>query len=124
MRITFTANEARFDDDYAFVCGVAGEGHYLMFQRDLEDSDEDWGIHLEYDDPSNGRHECVVGCRLGSQSLSVELSRPLSQQLAGVSGFDVALQLDPEQWATIRDGLQRVFRGYQDLLVVAELSGE
>ncbi len=52
-----------------------------MFQRDLEDSDEDWGIHFEYDDPSNGRHECVVGCRLGSQLLSVELSRPLSQQL-------------------------------------------
>ncbi len=87
MRVTFTADDAGFDKDgYALVCGVAGEGHYLTFQREAEDSDEDWGIHLEFDDPSNGNYVCVAACRLSSESLSVDLARPLSRKLDGIAG--------------------------------------
>ena len=54
MRVTFAAGQGNFEaDEYALVCGVAGESHYLTFQRDAEGSAEkDWGIHLEYDDQS------------------------------------------------------------------------
>jgi len=51
--------------------------------------------------------------------LSVDLALQLGR-LAGVTGFDVALQLSPEQWAAVRDGLRRVFRGHSDLLAEAE----
>lgn len=47
--------------------------------------------------------------------MSVDLALQLGR-LAGVTGFDVALQLSPEQWAAVRDGLRRVFRGHSDLL--------
>jgi len=93
MRVGFTADEGGFDaDEYALVVGVAGEGHYLTLQRDAEESGEDWGIHLEYDDQSNGDYGCVAACRLGPELLSVDLARQLGR-LSGVAGFDVALQL-------------------------------
>ncbi len=53
--MAFSADEGGFSaDEYALVCGVAGCGHYLTFQRDAEGPAEDWGIHLEYGDQSNG----------------------------------------------------------------------
>ncbi len=121
MRVAFTADESGFDvDEYTLVCGVAGDGHYLTFQRDAEDLDEDWGIHLEYDGQCNGDYGCVAACRLSPRSISVDLAHPLSRRLTEVTGFDVALRLDPGQWAGVRDGLRRVFRGHLDLLAEAE----
>ncbi len=121
MRVAFTADEGGFDaDEYSLVCGVAGDGHYLTFQRDAEESDDDWGIHLEHDDQSDGDYGCVAACRVGAASLSVDLARQLGG-LAGVTGFDVALRLGPEQVADVWVGLRRVFRGHLDMLADAEL---
>jgi hypothetical protein len=120
MRVAFTADEGGFDaDEYALVCGVAGEGHYLTLQRDAEGSGEDWGVHIEHDDQSNGNYGCVAACRLGPESLSVDLSRQLGR-LAGVTGFDVALRLGPDQFSAMRAGLRRVFRGIPGVLADAE----
>ena len=120
MRVAFTAEEGRFDaDEYALVVGVAGEGQYLTLQRDAEESGEDWGIHLEYDDQSNGDYGCVAACRLGPGLLSLDLARQLGR-LAGVTGFDVALRLAPDAMLAVRAGLRRVFRGHLDLLADAE----
>jgi len=120
MRVVFTADEGGFEaDECALVCGVAGGGRWLTFQRDAEDSDEDRGIHLEYIDQANGDYGCVAACRLGPESLSVDLGRQLGG-LAGVTGFDVALRLDAEQWSAVRDGLRRVFRGHLPMLAEAE----
>lgn len=119
MRITFTADEGGFESDqYALVCGVAGGGQWLTFSRDADDSAEDWGIHLEYSGQANGGYGCVAACRVGPESLSVDLARQLGQ-LAGVTGFDLALRLSPEQVAAVRAGLRRVFRGHSDLLADA-----
>lgn len=117
MRVLFTADEGGFDaDEYALVCGVAGEDHYLTFQRDAEGSvEEDWGIHLEYDDQSNGDYGCVAACRFGPELLFVDLAEQIAG-LASVTGFDVALRLGPEQVAAVRFGLRRVFRGHLDML--------
>ncbi len=120
MRVAFTADEGGFDaDEYALVCGVAGGGHYLTFQRDAEESEKDWGIHLEHDDQSCGDYGCVAACRFGPESVSVDLSRQLGR-LAGVTGFDVTLQIGPDQLSAVRVGLRRVFRGHLDMLTDAE----
>jgi hypothetical protein len=120
MRVAFSATEGAFDaDEYALVCGVAGEGHHLTFQRDAEESDDDWGIHLEFDDQSDGDYGCVAACRIGPGLLSVDLARQLGR-LAGVAGFDVALRLGPRQLAAVRAGLWGVFRGHLELLADAD----
>ena len=120
MRIAFTADEGGSEaDEYALVCGVAGGGQWLAFSRNAGDSDEDWGIHLEYAGQADGDYGCVVACRLGPESLSVDLGRQLGG-LAGVTGFDVALRLGPAQWSAVREGLRRVFRGHLDMLAPAE----
>jgi len=91
MRIAFEATEAGFDpDQYVLVCGVSGDDsagtpHYLTFSRDAEQNFEDWGVHVEYDDQSNGDYGCVSGCRLSREALHVVLSRQLGN-LAGVEG--------------------------------------
>lgn len=120
MRVVFTADEGGFHaDEHALVCGVAGGCEWLTFQRDAEDSGDDWGIHLEYTGQANGDYGCVAACRLGPESLSVDLGRQLGG-LVGVTGFDVALRLAPERWSAVRDGLRRVFRGHLDILMETE----
>ncbi|MEO2088699.1 MAG: hypothetical protein ABGY75_04260 [Gemmataceae bacterium] len=120
MRVAFTADEVGVEtDEYAVVCGVAGGGKWLTFQRDAEGSaDEDWGVHLEYADQANGDYACVTACRLGPASLSVDLGRQLGS-LAGVTGFDVSLHLSPQAWEELRAGLRQVFRGQLDRLAGA-----
>jgi len=57
VRLSFVATDGGFDtDEYVTSCGVVGEGHYLTFQRS-EESLEDWGLYLEYDDQSYGAYE-------------------------------------------------------------------
>jgi Immunity protein 10 len=120
MRVAFKADEGGFEaDKYALVCGVAGDGKYLTFQRDAEDSDEDWGVHLEFLDQSNGDYRCIASCRLTPEWLSVDLNQQLGR-LAGVTGFDVALHLSKKNWAAVRDGLRRVFRGQSNLITEGE----
>jgi hypothetical protein len=123
MRVAFTADEGGFEaDEYALVCQVSGGDQWLTFQRDAEDSDEDWGVHLEYADQANGDYRCVAACRLKPESLSVDLSRQLGE-LVEVSGFDVALRLSPEEWVAVRDGLRQVFRGQSNLITEGESGG-
>src|SRR5262249_50709682 len=105
MRISFKATEAGFDaNEDAEICGVSDSGHYLTFQRDAEGSVEDWGVHLEYDDQSNGGYNCVSSCRLSRSELRVSLSRQLGG-LEGVEGFDVVLGLDDQSYEMLRNGL-------------------
>jgi hypothetical protein len=119
MRVAFTADEGGFTaDEHALVRGVAGGGRWLTFQRNAEDFDEDRGIHLEYNGQASGDFGCVAACRLGPESLSVDLGRPLGA-LAGVTGFDVALRVGPERWLAVRDGLRRALRGHLDVLAEA-----
>jgi hypothetical protein len=117
MRIAFRATEAGFEaDEYALVCGLAGvdaDGaeHYLNFQRLPEGAaaNEDWGVHIEYDDPINGEYGRVCKCRLSRDELSVDLSQQLGS-LVGTDGFDIVLAIDDTSFEQIRTGLPRIFR--------------
>ena len=116
MRVAFTANEGGFEaDDYTLIVGVTGGDHGLVLQRDAEEEAEDWGIHLVYNDQANGDYGCVAACRVGPDSLSIDLARQLGG-LNGVTGFDVTLRLELEQIAAIQAGLRRVFRGHLEKL--------
>ena len=116
MRLSIVATEAGFEAvEYALICGVAGEGQHLTFQRDAEDSGDDWGVHFEYGGQANGGYGCVAGCRLGRNFMAVDLARQLGD-LSGVTGFDITLDIDPQSLASLRGGLQQVFRGQPDVL--------
>src|SRR5437868_5905468 len=116
MRIGFKATHAGLDtNEDALICGVSDSEHYLTFSRDAEDSEEDWGVHLEYDDQSSGDYNCVESCRLSRSELRVSLSRQLGR-LAGIEGFDIVLGLDDPSYEMLRAGLGRVFRDIPEAL--------
>jgi hypothetical protein len=116
MRVTFIATEAGFEaDEFALICGVAGQEQYLTFQRDPEGSAEDWGVHIEYGDQSNGGYNCIAACQLARHEMVVDLGRNLGK-LSGVNGFDVILELDDESFRSLWAGLQQIFRGCDETL--------
>ena len=115
MRVGFTADEVGFDDEYALVCGVAGEGKSLVFQRHKDDGKDDWGIHLGFCDQSQGDYDSIARCRVRPTELSVDLAKPLGN-LKSVTGFDVVLRITAEEYAALRRNLQTIFRGSLHLL--------
>jgi hypothetical protein len=121
VHVTFTATEARTDEDYGVVyTGVRAGDEYLLFSRGLDDEDEeeDWGVHLEYRDQINGGYDCVKACTLGRDSLDVELTKPIDRRKE-IGGFRVALALSGEQWESLAAGLKKVFRDSPVLKVMA-----
>lgn len=130
MRMRFRATDAGFDaDEYSIICGVdgrdaAGVEHALSFDRLSDDAaaeepSDDWGVHTQFDDQSNGGYGCVSHCRLSRRALSVDLAKQLGG-LAGVAGFDVELAIDDELYEQVRTGLARIFRGMPGVLVIVE----
>ncbi|MEX2174014.1 MAG: hypothetical protein WD872_06605 [Pirellulaceae bacterium] len=120
MRISFTAEAGSFDAGVdALVCSVSGGDRWIIFQRTATDSPDDFGIHLEFGDRDHSGYGCVAACRLSPDLLAVDLARPLGR-LADVTGFDVALQLQPETASALRQGLRQIFRGLQEQLTVRE----
>jgi hypothetical protein len=130
MRVRFRATDSGFDaDDYSIICGVDGHDadgvyHALSFDRlsesaAAEDPADDWGVHTQFDEQSNGGYGRVSRCRLSRMALAVDLSGPLGQ-LAGVDGFDVDLDIDDDAYQQMKDGLCRVFRGMAGVLDLVE----
>lgn len=113
-RIEFTATQPCYSAEDALVAGVAAAdgAEYLTFQRSPEGSPpgDDWGVHLEYADQSNGEYGAVAACQVSRGSLEVDLSKPLGA-LAHVGGLRVALDIPGDSFAAFVDGLRRVFRG-------------
>ncbi|AMV39061.1 Imm10 family immunity protein [Planctomyces sp. SH-PL62] len=130
MRISFRATQSFSEsDDEVVSAGVAtgddwddAGGGYLIFARNADPSLplEEWeqdGLHFEYKDQLYGDYGLVAACRLGSDRLSVNLSRPIDE-LAGVEGFDVALSIDDESYENLREGLLRIFQGTRASLTI------
>jgi hypothetical protein len=122
MRLAFDATEFGFESDkHALVCGLsgcdaAGQAHYLTLSRDAEGNFEDWGVHLEYDDQSNGAYECISRCELQREALRVDLTGTLREKKQ-ISGFDVALRIDDALFDRLRVALRQIVRGESALLV-------
>ena len=121
MRIRFAANQACCLEERAFVlAGVAGEGHYLNFQRSLPiGSDEDWGIHVEFDDQINSGYEKTARCSLSPTSLQVEFSEPIGGKQEYAEA-EIALRLAHSEWQLLVHGLGMVFVENERLLVIQE----
>ena len=126
MRIAFRAIDGGWlsdEDTMGFSFGgidEAGCEHYLNLQRSPKDDDDDWGIHLEFDDQIWGDYGSVKQCRLTRDMLSVDICGPLSEHLGEVDGFDVRLsRISNESYDELRRELPRAFRGFEDQLVLA-----
>lgn len=115
MRLSFVAHEGVMTVEFGtLICGVTNGDHYLMFQRAVEGSSEDGGIHLEYDDQSHSGYNCISRCCCSSDLLSVDLSRPLGNR-RDITGIDVTLHLREDQLVAVRTGLEQIFRGDREL---------
>jgi hypothetical protein len=124
MRLRLRASQAEFvDDGYALILGLAGTNetgeHRLILQQINEsvDPDEDWGVHLEWDDQSQSEYDAIMKCRLTGASLTIDLSKPLGA-LPETTGFDVELSAEGVAYVALVDGLKRVFRNHSSLLEV------
>lgn len=123
MRIEFTATQAGSKAEAeALVVRVAtaNGGEYLTFQRSPQQSgeDEDWGIHIEYADESNGDYEVIAACRVSRAALQVDLSKQLGN-LKDVAGFNVVLDIPAELYAALVAGLRGIFRGKEQILEIS-----
>lgn len=122
MTIHFTATQLGFSDEDALVFGargVDGDGgeHYLLLQRDQFNSDEDWGVHLEFDDQSNGDYDLIRSCHLAKSHLSVDLNAKGAKSRA-ITGIEVTFDLDDNSFHTFATHLREIFRGTQGMLQI------
>jgi hypothetical protein len=119
MNISFTATEASFEvEEYALILAVEGSNNTLVFQRDSENSFEDWGLYLEFGEQHNGGYECVSSCYLNRKSLQVNLSNQLGE-LEGITSFEIVLEIDDNSYNILLEGLPRVFRDMSDSLHIS-----
>jgi hypothetical protein len=110
MNISFTATEASFEvEEYALIIAVRDRNNILVFQRDSENSLEDWGLYVEFGEQYNGGYECVSSCHLNRKFLQVNLSNQLGC-LEGVAGFDIFLEIDDDSYNSLLEGLPRILR--------------
>ncbi len=122
QRLEFRANDGGFSDKWALICGVigaddAGSGHYLNLSRASENDDprQDWGVHCEFDNQNNGRHNCVRRCRLSRSHLEVELTEAIRQYIA--ISVDIS-SLNDAAFDAMRQALPRLFRGSKGILEI------
>lgn len=115
------AEIAVHEEDGVVVAGVAapegsggGGPDYIVFQR--MEGDED-GLHFEYRDQRYGDYDLVAACRLHRNRIEIHLSRPIDE-LEGVDGFDVDLDVDDEAYHHFQDGLARVLDGTKAKLTI------
>ena len=121
MYVTFTADETGTAEmDGVVTTGVRAGDEYLLFMRGLDDLDteEDWGVYLEYRDQINCGYDCIKACVLGRDRLDVELSKPIDRRKE-IEGFHVELALSDEQRESLAAGLRQVFRDAPVLKVMA-----
>ncbi len=110
MRVSFICDGLFFEDDGdVLYCAMTGsDENVLVFQRSAEAEDGS-GIHLEYNDQSNGDYGCIESCNLNRDSLNVDLSEQLGV-LDDVEGFDVSLEIDEETYEELKNGLKQIFQ--------------
>lgn len=120
MRIQFIAKQIGFSDEDALVFGIygldeAGAEHYLLLQRDRFDSEQDWGVHLEYDDQSNGDYNLADLCFFTSSFLSIDLNVEAAK-LRKITGVEARFSLDDNRFQSHAAHLRAIFRGTQGKL--------
>ena len=120
MNIEFEANESGIDaDEYSITVGVSNDENVLLFSTESEEysKKENWGPYLEYNDQINGEYGCIKKCTINDSFLELELSKQLGT-LKDVTGFKVALNLNPKSFETLTNGLKQIFKGNVSVLDV------
>ena len=118
--LSFTAKEVGVvEDEYSLIAslGVSDPVQYVTFQRAVDDGEDDWGIHFEFNDQINSKYECIKSCTLTRDHLLVELTEPIDTKKE-VQAVDVCLEVSEDDLQAFTDMLRRIFRGKLDLLTV------
>jgi hypothetical protein len=115
----FVAREAGSEANEEFVIvGVACEGHYLNFQRSLPiGSEDDWGVHIEFDDQINSGYKKVKSCLLSRRQLRVEFTEAIDWKKQ-YPVAEIELQISDSEYVSLTDGLKAVFAQHEELLSV------
>lgn len=122
MIYKFTAIEAYTDEEEnLLIAGVASDRdppQYLTFQRTFPfGGDEDWGIHIEFEDQINSGYRKVQACSLRRGTLRVDLVEPIDWEKK-YSGIEIRLQVGDTEWKSLATALGRIFTGFETLLDV------
>ena len=118
--LSFTAKEVGVvEDEYSLIAslGVSDPVQYVTFQRAVDDGEDDWGIHFEFNDQINGKYECIKSCSLTRDHLLVELTEQIDTKKE-VQSVDVSLRISEDDHEAFTAMLRRIFRGKLDLLTV------
>jgi hypothetical protein len=125
MRVyEFTAPYFEIDPAALFL-GFANNdtGQYFWMQRGEESPDEaapDVGdVYIERDDQGWGAYGGITRVALRRDSLTVELTADVAEQVGGYDAIRVMFSLTGAEFAQVREQLRRVMRAYES---VVELS--
>jgi hypothetical protein len=115
----FVAMEGGSETDEEFViAGMACDGHFLNFQRSLPiGSEDDWGVHIEFDDQINSGYEKVKSCNLSRERLRVEFTEPIDRQKRYLVA-EIELQISDPEYDSFTDELRTVFAQHEHLLTI------
>ena len=119
QRVAFQATKSAFEvTEYALICGVSdGRDTYLTLQRAPEGIADDEGVYIEHNDQINSGYDQIRRCTLERRRFAIDLVRPF-RNLPEIDGFDVELNINDSDYAQLRMGLQRIFRGQLHVLSV------
>ena len=116
----FTARHAAiFENADLILARLSSENpkHYVSFQCSLPVEMDEWGVYVEYDDPSNAGHGLIAKCVLTRETLSIDLNQTVGRG-PRYSGIAIRLNLDDSDWYSFARGLQRVFGGSTEVLSI------
>jgi len=114
----FTADTATYDMiEGAHVVGLAigiGADVYLILQRSGIEGPDDWGIYIELNDQANSGYGLVRECRIGCDTVEIDLNKPL----AGVTAIKISLAVDDVAFNRFLEGMKDIFRDYHNQLKI------
>jgi Immunity protein 10 len=119
--LSFVATEVGVDDDDVLVAGLGRENpfQYATFQRNVESSDDDWGVHFEFNNQINGKYQCIASCSVSRNRLTVELTEPIDWQKQ-ISVVDIQFDITDTEYESFIAILRRIFREYEFLLHIMD----
>ncbi len=113
--MTFTANNLTFNHiDETYISGLAkddGEAEYVVLQRRSVDDSDDWGVHLEISDQLLSDYNLIKECSVYREKVEFIL-----KDTSNV--ITVKLDVTDELYETFLNGLKKIFRNFQNLLII------
>jgi hypothetical protein len=108
-----------YEDEYVLVAYLGRDDpyQYVTFQRDASDTEEDWGVHFEFNDQINGAYDCITRCLVKRDKVHVRLTHPIDWQKQ-IQEVEVTLEGTDSDFESFVAMLRRIFRERESILIV------